>query len=104
MYTLKNDEYKKARGGVSRILEIVCRVCGEHITYYQKDGPGELKRMYADRFIDFNASGDFFYCPHCKRILGILIDYKKESRPAYRLFVGAVSKKIVSVKTVSDIA
>ena len=102
MYTFKNDEYKKARGGVSRILEIGCQGCGEYITYYQKDGPGELKRMYADRFINFDASGDSLDCPHCKRTLGISMNYKKESRPAFRLFVGAVSKKIVSAKNIAE--
>lgn len=104
MYKFKNDQYKRARGGSSRVLSISCQGCGERITHYQKDGPGELRRMYLDRFIDFEVSGDSFDCPSCNRNLGILIDYKKESRPAYRLFVGAVSKRIVSAKTISKTA
>ncbi len=36
-------------------------------------------------------------CPECKELLGVHMIYKKEDRPAYRLFVGAVGKKIVKV-------
>ncbi|MDQ5929971.1 MAG: hypothetical protein QG594_1753, partial [Bacteroidota bacterium] len=42
----KNDKYKKARGGVSALLDIKCAHCGSHLFFYQKDGPGALKRMY----------------------------------------------------------
>ena len=93
----KNDKYKKARGGYSRLLDISCEHCGEHLFFYQKDGPGILKRMYIDRIseseeikLDTNL-----VCPKCKRTLAILIIYEKENRPALRLFVGAVTKKIV---------
>jgi len=34
----------------------------------------------------------------CKRLLGIKYIYEKEKRPAYRLFVGAVVKKIVKLR------
>jgi hypothetical protein len=44
-----NDKYKKVRGGYSRLLDITCEKCGNHVCYYQKDGPGILKRMYFDR-------------------------------------------------------
>ena len=39
-------------------------------------------------------------CSNCKKVLGVPYTYEKEKRPAYRLFVGAVAKKIVSAKTV----
>ena len=45
----KSDKFKKARGGYSRLFDIRCEKCGNHICYYQKDGPGILKRMYLDR-------------------------------------------------------
>lgn len=48
----KSDSYKRARGGRSRLLEITCEKCGERICLYQKDGPGNLRRMYIDRIID----------------------------------------------------
>lgn len=94
-YKVKKDAYQRARGGNSRILDVTCEGCLAHIAYYQKDGPGILKRMYSDRFIDIGPTGETLVCKNCKRILGIKINYVKESRPAYRLFVGAVNKKII---------
>lgn len=96
MYKFKHDEYQKNRGGTSRVLDISCDHCGEHVTYYQKDGPGILKRMYVDRFIDLKPTGESLKCPACDAELGKLIEYKNESRPAYRLFAGAVNKHIIS--------
>src|SRR5664279_4959329 len=96
MYKFKRDQYQKNRGGSSRVLDIICDHCDEHVAYYQKDGPGMLKRMYVDRFIDLSTSGDSFICPSCNTELGKLINYKKEDRPAYRLFAGAVKKKVIS--------
>lgn len=93
---LKSDKYKKARGGCSRLLEISCEKCSAKLCLYQKDGPGILKRMYLDRMIDptvaINAKE--LLCPECHRLLGTLMIYKKEDRPAYRLFVGAVKKTL----------
>lgn len=95
----KNDKYKKARGGYSRLLDISCASCGNHLCYYQKDGPGILKRMYLDRisgsdFYAFNSKNlkaiPQLLCTKCKLQIGIPIVYEKEKRPAYRLFVGAV--------------
>jgi hypothetical protein len=96
MYKFKKDRYRKTRGGRSNVLDIKCSKCGIHITYYQKDGPGILKRMYIDRFIDQKPIGQSFACRKCGRTLGTYIVYEKENRPAYRLFVGAVTKKIIS--------
>lgn len=94
---LKSDRFRKARGGASRLLEISCTACGAKVCYYQKDGPGILKRMYVDRMMDATkpsvAKG--LDCPACGASLGVWMIYKKEDRPAYRLFVGAVAKKIV---------
>ncbi len=95
MYKIQSDKYRKARGGSSRVLDVVCEGCGKHVAYYQKDGPGLLKRMYVDRFIDVKPTGDDLSCEGCDRVLGKLINYKKENRAAYRLFVGAITKKIV---------
>lgn len=93
----KNDKYKKARGGYSRLLSISCEHCDLHLFNYQKDGPGMLKRMYIDRI---SESGDMdlntnLVCPSCKKLLAVPTIYEKENRPALRLFVGAVTKKIV---------
>ncbi|MFA6301087.1 MAG: hypothetical protein WC609_01915 [Candidatus Paceibacterota bacterium] len=94
----KNDKYKKAREGYSRMLDISCEKCGKHICFYQKDGPGNLRRMYIDRIIKPKVSlqKNNLSCSN-KHILGIKIIYKKEQRPAFRLFVDAIKKKIVKV-------
>ena len=101
MYRFKNDKYQKSRGGHSRVLDVCCEGCMTHIAYYQKDGPGILKRMYLDRFIDFNPDTSDLVCRSCGKILGSLITYKKENRPAYRLYVGSVSKKVVRSQNIA---
>ena len=94
MYKVKKDGFSRARGGNSRVLDISCAHCGNHVAYYQKDGPGTLKRMYADRFIGSEPKGGQLTCSNCDRKVGTLFTYKKENRAAYRLHIGAVSKKI----------
>ncbi len=82
----KNDRYKQKRGGYSRLLNISCQKCG----------PGNLRRMYLDRIIDSTASITKKDLSCSKgHVLGVKIIYEKEKRPAYRLFVDAVSKKII---------
>ena len=101
----KNDEFKRSRGGYSRLLEIICAKCGETLFFYQKDGPGILKRLYLDRIFD-SGGGDGkglsgtrqLNCTNCKEHLGTMINYEKENRLAYRLFAGAVTKRIVKSK------
>lgn len=100
MIKLKNDKYKKARGGASKLYEIKCHHCGELLFLYQKDGPGLLKRMYLDRI--YESSLDVkknLTCPKCKTLIAVPMIYKKENRPALRLFAGAVIKgKVVEKK------
>jgi len=78
------------------MLDISCGECGAHICNYQKDGPGALRRMYLDRIMNTHASLERkdFRC-RCKHLLGVKMMYEKEKRPAFRLFVDAVSKKII---------
>ena len=92
----KNDKYKKARGGYSRLLDISCQKCNEHICRYQKDGPGNLRRMYIDRIIDpeVSISKKDLSCSE-GHLLGVKIIYEKENRLAFRLFVDSVKKKII---------
>ena len=92
---LKNDKFRKARGGYSRLLEIRCEKCNELLCYYQKDGSGSLKRMYIDRIVEAYADAEkTLACHKCGRILGVRYIYEKEKRPAFRLFEGSVKKKI----------
>lgn len=96
--TFKNDKYKKTRGGYSRLLKISCQKCNKHICDYQKDGPGNLRRMYIDRISKNKVPilGKNFNCPE-GHLLGIKIIYEKEDRPAFRLFVDSVIKKIIKL-------
>lgn len=104
----KSDKYKKTRGGYSRLLDIQCGKCSEHVFFYQKDGPGILKRMYLDRIYESNKYSGLenqllksipqLTCPKCNALIGIPYIYEKENRLAFRLFVGGVVKKIVKSK------
>jgi hypothetical protein len=95
-FTLKNDSYKKARGGYSRFLNIYCDSCKAHLLLYQKDGPGALKRMYVDRIFapKIQTGKKEFACKSCKKTIGTFYVYKKENRPAIRLYQGSVIKKV----------
>ena len=102
MYKFKRDKYQKNRGGTSRVLDISCDHCDSHVAFYQKDGSGMLKRMYVDRFIDVKPLGKSLMCESCGRELGSEMTYKKEDRPAYRLFAGAVHKKIIAANKLPE--
>lgn len=95
MRELVVDKYSDSRGGWSRVLDVCCEHCSKHVAFYQKDGPGNLRRMYTDRFIDIKPAGESLLCEDCGRVLGTRIVYEKENREAYRLYVDAVTKRIV---------
>jgi len=95
-FTLKKDQYRKNRGGHANFLNVFCDSCGVHLALYQKDGPGELKRMYMDRIIapKITSKKRDFNCHSCGKILGTFYTYEKEKRPAIRLYQGSVIKKV----------
>ena len=103
----KSDKYRKSRGGYSRFLNVLCEHCGAKILVYQKDGPGPLKRLYLDRIFAPENLANFqklptnkilnLACQKCKSVLAVPYIYKKEQRKAFRLFVGAVTKKITKI-------
>ena len=109
----KSDKYKRSRGGYSRLLDISCAKCGTHLFYYQKDGPGMLKRAYFDRIYGSKKYSNLqneslknvpqLICSNCKQHIGVSFNYVKEDRLAYRLFVGAVSKKIANSQKMKDL-
>ena len=98
-FSFKSDKYRKNRGGHSRWLLLSCEKCDNPIAVYQKDGPGILKRLYLDRIFEPKELKDEnnknIICHKCKTLLGIQYVYEKENRLAYRLFAGAIGKKIV---------
>ena len=86
------------------MLNINCAKCGEFILEYQKDGPGPLKRMYFDRIHNPDKLSNLenknlkkiniLKCPGCNRLIAYPYIYKKENRKSFRVFQGAISKKI----------
>lgn len=101
-----SDEYRHSRGGWSRYLEITCAVCQGFLFFYQKDGPGPLKRCYLDRMMEYSPKFDrrgYHFCPQCQACLGFSEPYTKEAnRPAMRVASQAIKYKIVSKKEVSN--
>jgi len=100
MRSFITDVYRTNRGGWSRFYAIFCIGCGRLLFYYQKDGPGPLKRCYIDRIVRYVPSLDrreYYMCPHCKVCLGFYEPYVKEAnRPAIRWAVMAVKYNIIS--------
>ncbi|MHB8830885.1 MAG: hypothetical protein ACYC44_02120 [Patescibacteria group bacterium] len=100
----KKDKYKSARGGHSRLLNVCCRKCESVVVVYQKDGPGNLRRLYLDRiFAPANLVGlqalnikdvPTLKCKKCSEILGMPYIYLKEKRKAFRLYQDAVIKRL----------
>lgn len=105
--TLKRDKYKSARGGYSRLLDISCQKCAKPVLVYQKDGPGNLRRLYFDRIMSPDRLTGLqkrsihdvapLKCTHCGFVMGIPYIYAKEKRKAFRIFQDAVIKKIRKV-------
>ena len=103
-FSFKKDKYKSARGGYSRLLNVCCRKCESIIVVYQKDGPGNLRRLYFDRiFSPENLAGlealniknvPELKCKKCNRVLGTPYIYPKEKRKAFRLYQDAVIKRV----------
>ncbi len=106
--TLKSDQYSKARGGYSRFFKIFCNRCGVEILTYQKDGSGILERLYLDRIVAPKKITHLhtmalskipnLMCTKCGSWLATPYVYKKEKRKAYKLFVGAISKRITKIE------
>jgi hypothetical protein len=104
MKKLLSDTYRQSRGDWSRFLSLSCVSCCNFLFYYQKDGPGPLKRSYVDRINGKNlllTQKGYVFCPHCKVCLGFEEPYSKEhNRPAIRWAVEAIEYKIVSAHQV----
>lgn len=104
----KRDKYKSARGGYSRLLNLHCRKCNNVFAVYQKDGPGNLRRLYMDRIMapdklvglqqknikDIQS----IKCDKCGFIVGVPYIYQKEKRKAFRVFQDAIIKSIKKIK------
>lgn len=78
------------------MLVIACQKCGTLVCKYQKDGHGSLRRLYLDRIFEPKVSLNRkdLRCGN-DHLLAIKMIYEKENRPAFRIFVDSVTKKIV---------
>jgi len=104
MHTIKRDKYKSRRGGNSKILNIHCRNCDHIVITYQKDGPGNLRRLYLDRIISPDSFTDLQHthidnipplrCQNCDELIGSPYIYEKEQRPAYRVYAQKFLKRV----------
>jgi hypothetical protein len=108
----KKDKFSEARGSYSRLLNVCCRKCNSLVLTYQKDGPGNLRRLYLDRIfspdkltnlqkINLKNIGNL-KCPNCGELLGVSYIYKKERRKAFRLYQDAIVKKIKKLNKLVD--
>jgi hypothetical protein len=105
MQKMKNDKYRKARGGKAFMIRLFC-LCGCEMLHYQKDGDGKLKRCYLNRIF---APADLEWlqydkanldpknirpliCPACKKVIGMPIVHH-DGRVAFRLRQGMFNKK-----------
>ena len=88
-FSFKRDKYKSSRGGHSRLLNVSCRKCEKLLLVYQKDGSGNLRRLYMDRilhptkFIDLQnislKSIPKLTCGHCREVLGTPYLYQRRN-------------------------
>ena len=104
-FKLKRDKYMSVRGGTSIFYNIYCAHCRHWLLLYQKDGPGNLFRLYLDRIhapenlaslsrsLEQSPKFTGLTCTHCKVSIGVPMIYKPENRPAFRLVPGAIVKK-----------
>lgn len=106
MFELKNDRYRRARGGKAFVIELQCSKCTAIILIYQKDGDGQLKRCYFNRILapaelerlqhnpNIRQPNDApkLVCPQCRLVVGAPICHH-DGRLAFRLRLGSFLKK-----------
>ena len=106
MIILKNDKYRKARGGEAHLLNIYCVPCNTLLIKYQKDGKGNLLRCYLNRIMhpphleklqrQFTVTNlrdlPNLTCQSCNVVIGTPIVYM-DGRIAYKLRKGYYHKK-----------
>lgn len=101
------DRAYRRRGGSAEWLLLDCVSCKSNLAFYQKDGPGNILRLYLDRISD--SDGDRPYkqtpfnqvrnlgCYACNALIGVPLLYDKDPqpRPAIRLVQPGVEKTAI---------
>lgn len=104
---LKKDKYSRARGGNSIFYSLSCSSCEEFLLVYQKDGIGNMLRLYIDRIsgseslkklqsIENKADLPILKCEKCGLVIGVPMIYAPEKRLAFRLVRGAFKKEYLA--------
>lgn len=103
---LRNDRYRKVRGGKAKLLRILCARYKSEVIQYQKDGDGALHRCYLNRITNpgnlvgldntFSLSKEMrsLICPSCSQLIGTPMKHT-DGRLAFRLMKGDYSKSVV---------
>lgn len=109
------DSSYKHRGGSAKWLLLKCGVCKEELSLYQKDGPGNLLRLYLDRLTSTDGERPFkqveidrmqpLSCLACESVIGVPMVYEKDAnpRPAIRLINSGVDKTLITTKNMAQI-
>ena len=104
-FKLRRDRFMSSRGGTSAFYNIYCARCRQWLLLYQKDGKGNLFRLYLDRIhapenlamlhhsLGGSAKFHGLVCSHCNASIGVPMIYKHENRPALRLVPGAIVRQ-----------
>ncbi len=102
----RDNAYKK-RGGTARWLLLGCGACKEDFALYQKDGQGNLYRLYLDRLASTTGERPFrdlgksaisaLRCASCDELIATPMTYENDRHPrtALRLVdVGVYQKNL----------
>ncbi len=95
------DKYRHARGDTSKIYLISCVKCGNQLYKYQKDGPGNLRRSYFNRIIEYlnvdsSSLPNALKCKNCNELIGTKMVHS-DGRDAFALRYGSWKKEIVKI-------
>lgn len=100
---MKNDQYRRARGGTAQMIDVNCTACGRRVLYYQKDGAGSLLRCYLNRIFapakweklqyECKSTKDMpnLVCD-CGNLLGVPMRHR-DDRLAFRLVRGKFQRQ-----------
>ncbi|MBI4155367.1 hypothetical protein HY498_04770 [Candidatus Woesearchaeota archaeon] len=107
-FKLKNDKYRRKRGGEAHFIDIYCINCNNFLLKYQKDGKGTLQRCYLNRIfypqylerLQYNPKIKGYkdlpnlICQSCNTVIGTPMLHH-DGRLAFKLRKGLYFKKRV---------
>lgn len=112
---ISRDSAYKKRGGTAKWIILSCGICKEDLSLYQKDGQGNLYRLYLDRLTSTSGERPFKYlgrvavgnleCFACEETIAVPMIYQKDERPrvALRLVGAGVNQNNLSGKNIAQI-